>query len=96
MTVNGHGLHYAITILNQLQKGMVCSVSKRFVPTDVQKYRRPGISVEQVVTWSEQFPNQMVTDIMTNYADGKILPNGDHEYEVYDSWWTVHLKENNK
>ena len=93
MIINEHGVYYAARIIYLLQQGRVQAVSKRFVPATHRERIQPGVAVSQTVTWTEKFPNQMISDIMTNYEDGKILDNGDQEFQVYESTWTLHLKE---
>jgi len=95
MTFDGHGAYYSTRILNWLTSGRIHSVSKTFIPAKARMYNAPGISVVQTVTFSEAFPTQMISDIMLNYEDGRVLDNGDEEFTVYDDVkWTVHLKEN--
>jgi hypothetical protein len=86
------GAYYAQSVVMLLRENRIKAVSKTFVPAAARMQNRDGIRTTQTVTYTKRFPGCMVSDILMNYADGRILDNGDREYTVYDNMkWTIHL-----
>lgn len=93
MIRNTRALQQVENVLTLINRGRVASISKTFTPKSSYGFQ-PGVTVKQIVTFSDDVPTCMLRDIATDYENSTYLKDGSLELACgQDVVWTIRLQQ---